>query len=85
MEFYKIVLRKSVFKDFRSIPKKDIKKILEKIKLLEKDPKSRVCEKLSGNEKYRIRCGDYRILYLVEDSIITVTIVKVGYRKSVYS
>jgi mRNA interferase RelE/StbE len=41
-------------------------------------------EKLSGDEKYRIRQGNYRILYLIEDEIITVTIVKVGHRRDVY-
>jgi mRNA interferase RelE/StbE len=41
-------------------------------------------EKLNGDEKYRFRQGNYRILYTVEELIITVTIVKVGQRRDVY-
>lgn len=84
MASYRIVFKKSVAKDLRQIPKKEIQRILKRIDSLKDDPRPASMEKLSGDEKYRIRQGNYRILYMIEDEIITVTIVKVGHRRDVY-
>jgi mRNA interferase RelE/StbE len=84
MASYRILFKKSVAKDLRKIPQKDIQRILERIDSLTEDPRPTGAEKLSGDDKYRIRQGTYRILYLIEDEIITVTIVKVGHRRDVY-
>ncbi len=81
---YKIFFKQSVEKDLRSIPKKDLKKILLRIELLAKDPRPQGYEKLSGQEKYRIRLGTYRIIYSIQDRQLTVWVVKVGHRKDVY-
>ena len=81
---YKIFFKQSVEKDLRSIPKKDLKKILLRIELLAKDPRPQGYEKLSGQEKYRIRLGTYRIIYSIQDRHLTVWVVKVGHRKDVY-
>lgn len=64
---YKILFRESIKKDFRSIPKKDLKKILSSIQLLAKDPRLPGHEKLTGQEKYRIRQDTYRIIYPYND------------------
>jgi len=84
MASYRIVFKKSVAKDLRQIPKKDIQRIFNRIDNLKEDPRPAGVEKLSSDEKYRIRQGNYRILYMIEDEIITVTIVKVGHRRDVY-
>lgn len=84
MASYRIVFKKSVAKDLRPIPKKDVQRILKRIDGLADDPRPAGADKLSGDEKYRIRQGNYRILYGIEDDIITVTIVKVGHRRDVY-
>ena len=84
MASYRIVFKKSVAKDLCPIPKKDVQCILKRIDGLADDPRPAGAEKLSGDEKYRIRQGNYRILYEIEDDIITVTIVKVGHRRDVY-
>jgi mRNA interferase RelE/StbE len=84
MASYRIVFKQSVAKDLRPILKKDIQRILKRIDGLADDPRPAGAEKLSGDEKYRIRQGNYRILYTIEDEIITVTIVKVGHRRDVY-
>jgi mRNA interferase RelE/StbE len=84
MAEYKIYFKESVEKDFRKIPKKDIKKILSRIKALAEDPRPPDHEKLSGQEKYRIRQGLYRIIYSIQDKELTVWVVKVGHRKDVY-
>jgi mRNA interferase RelE/StbE len=81
---YKIFFKESVEKDFRSIPKKDLKKILFRIEALAKEPRPQGHEKLSGQEKYRIRQGTYRIIYSIHDKELTVWVVKVGHRKVAY-
>jgi len=81
---YKIFFKESVEKDFRSIPKKDLKKILLRIETLAKNPRPPGHEKLSSQEKYRIRQGTYRIIYSIQDQELLVWIVKVGHRKDVY-
>lgn len=84
MAGYKIYFRESVEKDFRTIPKLDLKRILHRIDSLAANPRPSGCEKLTGQERYRIRQGRYRILYSVQDKEVTVWIVKVGHRKDVY-
>ncbi len=84
MASYSIVFKQSVAKDLRSIPKQDVLRILRRIEGLADEPRPVGVEKLSGDEKYRIRQGNYRILYAIDDDVITVTIVKVGHRRHVY-
>ena len=81
---YKVFFKKSVEKDFKGIPKKTLKKILEKIGKLQEEPRPVGNEKLSSQEKYRIRQGTYRIVYSVQDNELTVWVVKVGHRKEIY-
>ncbi len=81
---YKIFLKESIEKDLRSIPQKDLKKILLRIEMLAKDPRPPGHEKLSSQEKYRIRQGMYRIIYSIQDQELTVWVVKVGHHKDVY-
>jgi mRNA interferase RelE/StbE len=84
MAAYKVFFRESVEKDLRGIPKKDLRKILHRIKLLSDDPRPSGHEKLTGQERYRIRQRRYRIVYSIQDKEVTVWIVKVGQRKDVY-
>ena len=84
MEEYKIYLRRSVKKDLAPVTKKDLKRITQRIKKLSANPRPHGCEKLSGQERYRIRQGKYRIVYSVQDRELTVWVVKVGHRREVY-
>lgn len=84
MAEYEIYFKNSVEKDFSSIPKKDLQKILRRIKALSKDPRPYGHEKLTGQERYRIRQGWYRIVYSIQDDELTIWIVKVGHRKDIY-
>jgi len=84
MEPYKIVFKKSVAKDLKKIPKKDVSKILKVIRSLATDPRPHGVKKLSGQERYRMRQGNYRILYSIEDAQLIITVVKVGDRREVY-
>jgi len=81
---YKIALRRSVLKDLDPVPKKNVRRILAAIESLADNPRPPQCRKLSAEEKYRIRCGVYRILYSIEDDKLIVCVVKVGHRKDVY-
>ncbi|MBN1547152.1 MAG: type II toxin-antitoxin system RelE/ParE family toxin [Syntrophaceae bacterium] len=84
MAGYEISFKESVEKDFRSIPKEDLRKILDRIKALSEDPRPPGHEKLTGQERYRIRQGLYRIIYSIQDQELTIWVVKVGHRKDVY-
>ena len=84
MAAYKIYFRESVEKDFSAISKKDLEKILHRIEALAENPRPPGCEKLTGRERYRVRQGRYRIVYSIQDEVLTVWIVKVGHRKDVY-
>ena len=84
MAAYKIYFKKSVEKDFQVIPKKDLKRILERIEALAEDPRPPGCEKLSGQQRYRLRQGRYRILYSIQDDELTVWVVKISHRRNIY-
>jgi mRNA interferase RelE/StbE len=81
---YKIYFKESVEKDFRTIPKKDLQKIILRIQALTKNPRPPGHEKLTGQERYRIRQGHYRIIYSIQDKEFTVWVVTIGYRKDIY-
>ena len=81
---YKIYFKESVEKDFRTISKKDLQKILLRIKALAQELRPPGHEKLTGQERYRVRQGQYRIIYFINDKELTVWVVKVGRRKDVY-
>jgi mRNA interferase RelE/StbE len=59
-------------------------RIIARIQGLARQPRPPNCEKLAGEEKYRLRQGDYRILYSVDDAAKDVTVVKIGHRREVY-
>lgn len=80
---YSLRFRASVAKDLRSISKRDVTRILHRIERLTDDPRPRGCEKPSGQERYRVRQGEYRIPYEIKDEILIVTVVKVAHRREV--
>ncbi len=84
MAEYEILFRESVYKDFRKIPKKDLQKILSKIKTLRTNSRPPGSEKLTGQELYRVRQGNYRVLYSIHDNQLTIWVIKVGHRKDIY-
>lgn len=84
MVTYELRVKPSVAKDLKGLPRTDIQRILGKIEGLRLTPRPAGVEKLSGEEKYRIRQWDYRILYTIDDRLVVVEVVKVGHRKDVY-
>ena len=82
---YKIEVSKSAKKDLKSLPRKDLLKIAIFIEELANDPLPAGCKKLKGIDNlYRVRQGNYRILYTIESKIITIVILKVAHRSKVY-
>lgn len=84
MARYELRVRPSVAKDLRGIPKVDVARILARIESLRDDPRPPDSEKLSAQERYRIRQGSYRIIYGIEEAEVVVEIVKVGHQREVY-
>ena len=86
MAEYKIFLKSSAAKEIEAVgSKEDRRRIVEKIAGLAVNPRSQKTEKLAGyDDRYRIRQGQYRIVYFIDDSRREVTIFKVGHRKDVY-
>ena len=84
MASYKVLIRRSAADELGRIPKKDLRRIVERIEKLASEPRPDGCEKLSGQERFRIRQGDYRIVYSVDDAIRTVEIFKIGHRSEIY-
>lgn len=84
MASYKIEVKRSAAKEIAALPKPYLKTVTTAIAKLAKNPRPAGSIKMSGIDAYRIRVGVYRIVYSVEDGILTVTIVSVGHRKEVY-
>ena len=84
MASYNITFKKSVAKDLRNIPNPDIKRILSRIDTLANNPRAEDCVKLSGQERYRVRKGNYRIIYEINDGRLVVLVIAIGHRSSVY-
>ena len=84
MANYKVFIKSSAAKELARLPKKDIQRITSKIKSLSADPRPHGCEKLSAQERYRIRQGNYRIVYSIEDEKLFVYVIKIAHRSEVY-
>lgn len=84
MAKYKITIKKSAVKELQDIPKKDLQRIVKRIQSLAQNPRPQGCQKLSGQSRSRVRQGDYRIVYSIEDKDYTVDIVKIGHRREIY-
>lgn len=84
MERYKIFIKKSAVSELEDIPKKDLKQIIRRIQSLAQNPRPPGSQKLSAKEQYRIRQGNFRIVYSIQDEELIVHIVKIGHRREVY-
>ena len=81
---YSLVIKTSAERELRALPKEDLRRVLDRIRALAATPRPHGTEKLSGQERYRIRQGDYRIVYAIDDEARLVEIVKIGHRREVY-
>ncbi len=81
---YRVDLRRQVQKSLDKLPKSDFQAVVEAIKDLAQPPRPRGVEKVKSTGLWRIRQGDYRIVYAIDDNEHLVTIVRVGHRKEIY-
>jgi mRNA interferase RelE/StbE len=81
---YSVLVKRSAAKEIEALPPKDRRRVVARIQGLSGNPRPAGCEKLSGEEKYRLRQGNYRILYEIIDRELSVTVVRVGNRGEVY-
>lgn len=83
---YKVIIDKEVRKSLKKLPKHEQIRIIQKIDTLSKDPRPSGIKALQGNWHgfYRFRSGDYRVIYNIEDNILTVCVVKIAHRGQVY-
>lgn len=84
MANYSILIKKNAAKELEAVPRKDRLRIVERIHSLASDPRPFGAEKLSGEDKYRIRQGNFRILYEIRDRELVVTVIRIGNRRDVY-
>ena len=85
MARYRLLIKPLAVKEIEAIPlKRDRQRVAEPISKLADDPRPSGSEKISGQDKYRVRQGRYRILYVIEAQDLIVQVVKVGHRKDVY-
>ena len=84
MASYRLQIKPSAVKEIEALPKQDRSHVVAKIQGLAADPRPPGCEKLSGLELYRVRRGNYRILYTVHDADLVIVVIKVGHRREVY-
>ena len=81
---YSLRFKKSAERELRKITKADLQRITQRIKELAAIPRPSGSEKLAGQDSYRIRQGDYRIVYTVDDDHRLIEIIKIGHRREVY-
>ncbi len=81
MDAYKVSLKVSVEEDLRAIPRYEVESKLSKIASLAESPRPAGCEKLTGQNRYRLRLGKYRIIYSIREAESTIWIYKISYRK----
>ena len=84
MASYSIEIKRSAAKELTQLPPKDRGRSVARIQALADDPRPVGAEKLSGQDRYRVRQGAYRILYEIEDQVLRIMVVKIGHRRDVY-
>ena len=84
MAGYRVRIKRSAKKELGELGLHDHQLVVARIRTLEEDPRPQGSEKLSGEEKYRLRQGDFRIIYSIDDEQSIVIVVKVGHRRDVY-
>ena len=83
MAAYEIFFKKSVEKDLKTVPKNILSKIIKRIAELAANPRPQGSEKLTGQDRYRLRQGNYRIVYSIQDYELTIWVIRVGHRKDI--
>jgi mRNA interferase RelE/StbE len=81
---YSLSILRRAQKELADVPVRDYERILEAVRSLAKDPRPSGCRKLTGRDGWRIRIGDYRVIYEIDDSQRSVTVLHIGNRRDIY-
>ncbi len=81
---YAVIIKRSAEKELDALPKGVQERVLARLLALEENPRPPGVKKLQGQESYRLRAGDYRILYTVDDKSKKVLVLAIGNRREVY-
>ncbi len=81
---YRVILPKSVQKELDRLPDEVARRILARLAVLETNPRHADVKKLQGRDAWRIRVGDYRVIYEIHDRELQVIVITVGHRGDVY-
>lgn len=84
MNEYRVEFRPAALRELRKIDRSEQPRMQGAIALLAKDPRPPASRPLRGREGYRLRVGDYRILYTIDDGVLLIVVVTVGHRRDVY-
>ena len=83
-EPYRLLFTRSARRELEHLPRQVVELLKPRLDELIQQPRPRGCQKLSGTDFYRIRQGDYRVLYTIDDSERRVEVIKIGHRREVY-
>ena len=81
---FQVILPKSVQKELNRVSHEIANRILTRLAGLETNPRPPDVKKLKGREAWRIRVGDYRVIYEIHDRILQIIVIKIGHRRDVY-
>jgi mRNA interferase RelE/StbE len=81
---YQVVIEKNAEKQLAKIPAPYFNRIVKAIEDLANNPRPHGYKKLTGRTGYRIRIGDYRVIYNIEDKVLFVYVIDIGHRKNIY-
>ena len=84
MASYRLFIKPSAAKELEGLPLSQRRRVVTRMRRLATDPRPPGCEKLSGEKKYRIRQGPYRVLFTIDDASCEVVIVRIAHRRDVY-
>ena len=84
MANFKLQIKPSAVKELEALPAKERQRVVTRIRGLATDPRPPGSEKLTGHQLYRVRRGNYRILYAIDDASSSLVVVKIGHRRDVY-
>ena len=81
---YRVILPRSVQKELDRLPDDVVKRILARLTQLESNPRPADVKKLKGRDAWRIRVGDYRVIYEIHDRELQILVITIGHRREIY-
>lgn len=85
MDSYVVEVKSSARKELEALPDNVLSRVITKIELLGQHPRPTGCKKLKGyKDQWRIRIGDWRVLYIIEDTAMLVSVTRIAHRREVY-